>query len=174
MSHPQHGGVCVKSAVMSEQMSMFGDGSGGKRKRGKRGGGHGGGPPPPTEILAPLAEEARRRYLNYALSVITSRALPDVRDGLKPVQRRLVYGMYQDQRLTQDAKDQKSAKGVGPIMGQYHPHGDVAIYDALVRMAQDFSLRYPLVYGQGNFGCFTADTKVFFIDNRRLSFYDFV
>ncbi|EAU62961.1 DNA gyrase subunit A, partial [Stigmatella aurantiaca] len=94
---------------------------------------------------APLAEEARRRYLNYALSVITSRALPDVRDGLKPVQRRVLYGMYHDHRLTQDAKYQKSAKVVGTIMGQYHPHGDASIYDALVRLAQDFSLRYPLV-----------------------------
>src|SRR3979409_1041340 len=103
-------------------------------------------------VAAPLHEEARRRYLNYALSVITSRALPDVRDGLKPVQRRIVFGMYTDHRLTHEAKYQKCAKVVGTIMGQYHPHGDVAIYDALVRMAQDFSLRYPLVDGHGNFG----------------------
>src|SRR5690348_12171519 len=144
---------------MSEQMSMFGDDGGGKKKRRKRGGGGGdaGGPPPPTELATPLAGEARRRYLNYALSVITSRALPDVRDGLKPVQRRIVYGMFHDHRLTHDSKYQKCAKVVGTIMGQYHPHGDVAIYDALVRMAQDFSLRYPLVDGHGNFGSLDGD-----------------
>src|SRR5438874_11094800 len=139
---------------MSEQLSMFGKGGGRKRKR--RGSG-GNGAPPPSEVLAPLHEEARRRYLNYALSVITSRALPDVRDGLKPVQRRIIYGMFQDHRLTHDAKYQKCAKVVGTIMGQYHPHGDVAIYDALVRMAQDFSLRYPLVDGHGNFGSLDGD-----------------
>src|SRR5438309_9094546 len=139
---------------MSEQLSMFGNGGGRKRKR--RGSG-GNGAPPPSEIAAPLHEEARRRYLNYALSVITSRALPDVRDGLKPVQRRIIYGMFQDHRLTHEAKYQKCAKVVGTIMGQYHPHGDVAIYDALVRMAQDFSLRYPLVDGHGNFGSLDGD-----------------
>jgi len=133
---------------------MFGNGGGRKRKR--RGSG-GNGAPPPSEIAAPLHEEARRRYLNYALSVITSRALPDVRDGLKPVQRRIIYGMFQDHRLTHEAKYQKCAKVVGTIMGQYHPHGDVAIYDALVRMAQDFSLRYPLVDGHGNFGSLDGD-----------------
>ncbi|HWT86480.1 MAG TPA: DNA topoisomerase (ATP-hydrolyzing), partial [Myxococcales bacterium] len=139
---------------MSEQMSMFGGGGGRRRKRGSSGGN---GAPPPSEVLAPLHEEARRRYLNYALSVITSRALPDVRDGLKPVQRRIIYGMFQDHRLTHEAKYQKCAKVVGTIMGQYHPHGDVAIYDALVRMAQDFSLRYPLVDGHGNFGSLDGD-----------------
>jgi DNA gyrase subunit A len=139
---------------MSEQMSMFGGGGGKKRKRGSSGGN---GAPPPTEMSAPLHEEARRRYLNYALSVITSRALPDVRDGLKPVQRRIIYGMFHDHRLTHEAKYQKCAKVVGTIMGQYHPHGDVAIYDALVRMAQDFSLRYPLVDGHGNFGSLDGD-----------------
>src|SRR4051812_839379 len=118
------------------------------------GGGGGGGEP----IPAPLHEEARRRYLNYALSVITSRALPDVRDGLKPVQRRILYGMYNDLRLTADAKYQKCAQVVGHIMGRYHPHGDTAIYDALVRMAQDFSLRYPLVDGHGNFGSLDGDS----------------
>ncbi len=142
---------------MSEQMSMFGDGGGGRKRRRKAGGGGGNGAPPPSEVLAPLHEEARRRYLNYALSVITSRALPDVRDGLKPVQRRIVYGMFHDHRLTHEAKYQKCAKVVGTIMGQYHPHGDVAIYDALVRMAQDFSLRYPLVDGHGNFGSLDGD-----------------
>src|SRR3954465_4046963 len=142
---------------MSEQMSMFGGGGGGRRRKGKGGKGGNGAPPPPSEIPTPLHEEARRRYLNYALSVITSRALPDVRDGLKPVQRRIIYGMFQDHRLTHEAKYQKCAKVVGTIMGQYHPHGDVAIYDALVRMAQDFSLRYPLVDGHGNFGSLDGD-----------------
>ena len=135
---------------------MFGEGGGGKKR--KRGGAGGNGaPPPPAELSAPLHEEARRRYLNYALSVITSRALPDVRDGLKPVQRRIIYGMFHDHHLTHEAKYQKCAKVVGTIMGQYHPHGDVAIYDALVRMAQDFSLRYPLVDGHGNFGSLDGD-----------------
>src|SRR5436309_13858656 len=134
-------------------MSMFANGQ--PRRRKKRGGGDG--TPPPTEVSALLHEEARRRYLYYALSVITSRALPDVRDGLKPVQRRIIYGMFQDHRLTHEAKYQKCAKVVGTIMGQYHPHGDVAIYDALVRMAQDFSLRYPLVDGHGNFGSLDGD-----------------
>src|SRR5205823_8637347 len=145
---------------MPEQMSMFGGEGTPRRKRRKRGGrgsGNGDGAPPPSDISAPLHEEARRRYLNYALSVITSRALPDVRDGLKPVQRRIIYGMFHDHRLTHEAKYQKCAKVVGTIMGQYHPHGDVAIYDALVRMAQDFSLRYPLVDGHGNFGSLDGD-----------------
>src|SRR4051812_33538909 len=124
-----------------------------KRRGAPQGGGGGGG----DAVPAPLHEEARRRYLNYALSVITSRALPDVRDGLKPVQRRIVFGMYNDHRLTHDAKYQKCAKVVGTIMGQYHPHGDTAIYDALARMAQDFSLRYPLVEGHGNFGSLDGD-----------------
>src|SRR5580765_3290744 len=130
---------------------------GGKAPPGKNGeldlGGGGG-----SDTPAALHEEARRRYLNYALSVITSRALPDVRDGLKPVQRRIIYGMYADFRLTPDAKYQKSAEVCGQIMGRYHPHGDQAIYDALVRMAQDFSLRYPLVDGQGNFGSLDGDS----------------
>src|SRR5438045_5785212 len=98
----------------------------------------------------PLADETQRRYLNYALSVITSRALPDVRDGLKPVQRRILYTMYSDLHLTPDARYRKCAKVVGDVMGNYHPHGDTAIYDALVRMAQDFSLRYPFVDGHGH------------------------
>ncbi len=103
-----------------------------------------------------LHEEARSRYLNYALSVITSRALPDVRDGLKPVQRRILYTMWQ-QRLTADVKHRKCAKVVGDVMGSYHPHGDTAIYDALVRMAQPFSLRIPMVDGSGNFGSLDGD-----------------
>lgn len=104
-----------------------------------------------------LHEEIKNRYLNYAMSVITSRAIPDVRDGLKPVQRRILYGMYQNLRLTSGAKYRKSAAIVGAVMGKYHPHGDRAIYDAMVRMAQDFSLRYPLVDGHGNFGSIDGD-----------------
>ncbi|MCA9152258.1 MAG: DNA topoisomerase 4 subunit A, partial [Planctomycetales bacterium] len=104
----------------------------------------------------PLREAAQKRYLNYSLSVITSRALPDVRDGLKPVQRRILYTMYQ-QRLDHTAKHRKCAKVVGDVMGNYHPHGDSAIYDALVRMAQPFSLRTPLVDGSGNFGSVDGD-----------------
>ena len=105
-----------------------------------------------------LPEEARRRYLNYALSVITARALPDVRDGLKPVQRRILFAMYQNLHLTPDAKFKKSATVVGDVIGKYHPHGDVAIYDAMVRMAQPFSLRSPLVEGHGNFGSLDGDS----------------
>ena len=104
-----------------------------------------------------LSEEASRLYLSYALSVITSRALPDVRDGLKPVQRRILFGMYHDLRLAADAKPKKCAAIVGDVMGKYHPHGDTAIYDALVRMAQDWVLRAPLVYGFGNFGSLDGD-----------------
>lgn len=99
-----------------------------------------------------ISDETRRRYLNYAMSVITARALPDVRDGLKPVQRRILYVMYHDLRLTQAAKTRKCAKICGDTTGNYHPHGDAAVYEALVRLAQNFTLRYPLVDGQGNFG----------------------
>ncbi|MGB2717519.1 MAG: DNA topoisomerase IV subunit A [Vicinamibacterales bacterium] len=113
----------------------------------------GGGEP---EAVA-LHEAAQTRYLNYALSVITSRALPDVRDGLKPVQRRILYTMWQ-QNLTADAKHRKCAKVVGDVMGNYHPHGDAALYETLVRMAQAFSLRYPLVDGSGNFGSLDGDS----------------
>jgi len=95
--------------------------------------------------------------LNYALSVITSRALPDVRDGLKPVQRRILYAMYHDQKLYPDAKFRKCASVVGDVLGKYHPHGDASVYEALVRMAQDFSLRYPLIDGHGNFGSQDGD-----------------
>ncbi len=101
---------------------------------------------------ASLAEVTQRRYLNYALSVITSRALPDVRDGLKPVQRRILYTMQNELHLRHDAKYRKSAAIVGDVMGKFHPHGDSAIYDALARMAQTFSMRVPLVDGRGNFG----------------------
>lgn len=99
-----------------------------------------------------LSTETRRRYLNYAMSVITSRALPDVRDGLKPVQRRILYVMYDGLRLTADSKPYKCAKIAGDTTGNYHPHGPQAVYDTMVRMAQDFTFRYPLVNGQGNFG----------------------
>ena len=104
-----------------------------------------------------LAEATRSRYLNYALSVITSRALPDVRDGLKPVQRRILYAMWHDLHVTADGRYMKCAAVVGEVMGKYHPHGDQSIYDALVRMAQSFSLRYPLVEGYGNFGSIDGD-----------------
>ncbi|WP_339742055.1 DNA topoisomerase IV subunit A [uncultured Rubinisphaera sp.] len=99
-----------------------------------------------------LTDETRRRYLNYAFSVIQSRALPDVRDGLKPVQRRIMYVMYNDLGLTSNVKARKCAKITGDTIGNYHPHGDMAVYDALVRLAQDFTLREPIVDGQGNFG----------------------
>lgn len=104
-----------------------------------------------------LHETTQERYLNYAMSVITSRALPDVRDGLKPVQRRILYGMFTNLRVTHEAKPRKSAAIVGEVMGKYHPHGDQSIYDAMVRMAQWFSLRYPLVDGHGNFGSLDGD-----------------
>ncbi len=99
-----------------------------------------------------LSQETRRRYLNYALSVITSRALPDARDGLKPVQRRILYVMYEELRVTAGTKFVKCARIVGDTIGKYHPHGEGAAYEALVRLAQDFTLRDPLVDGQGNFG----------------------
>jgi topoisomerase-4 subunit A len=115
-------------------------------------------PPPPHDriIDEPLSEALSRRYLAYALSVITDRALPDVRDGLKPVQRRVLYAM-REMRLNPDAAARKCAKVVGEVMGGYHPHGDQSIYDTLVRMAQDFAQRYPLVNGQGNFGNIDGD-----------------
>ncbi len=112
--------------------------------------------PPPGDEAVNLHEAAQTRYLNYALSVITSRALPDVRDGLKPVQRRILYTMWQ-QNLTADVKHRKCAKVVGDVMGNYHPHGDSALYETLVRMAQSFSLRYPLIDGSGNFGSLDGD-----------------
>ncbi|WP_406695389.1 DNA topoisomerase (ATP-hydrolyzing) [Singulisphaera sp. Ch08] len=109
-----------------------------------------------------LAEATRSRYLNYALSVITSRALPDVRDGLKPVQRRILYAMWHDLHLSSDSRFMKCAAVVGEVMKSYHPHGDASIYDALVRMAQSFSLRYPLVEGYGNFGSIDGDPPAAF------------
>ena len=104
----------------------------------------------------PLNKEMKISYINYAMSVIIGRALPDARDGLKPVHRRVLYGMYEGGH-TSDKKFSKSARSVGEVMGKYHPHGDQSIYDTMVRMAQDFSLRYPLVDGQGNFGSIDGD-----------------
>ena len=118
-----------------------------------------GGKPPaiPIDLTAgdgdtlPLAAYAERAYLAYAMSVVRARALPQVEDGLKPVQRRILFAMNQ-MRLSATSKHVKSARVVGDVIGKYHPHGDTSIYDAMVRVAQDFSLRYPLVDGQGNFG----------------------
>jgi DNA gyrase subunit A len=126
-------------------------GDGGDQGRGGNGSGPGG-----TTAVA-LHEAAQSRYLNYALSVITARALPDVRDGLKPVQRRILFSMWQ-KNLTADAKHRKCATVVGDVMGSYHPHGDMALYETLVRMAQPFSLRYTLVDGSGNFGSLDGDS----------------
>jgi DNA gyrase subunit A len=111
-----------------------------------------------TILPASIVEETRRRYLTYALSVIQSRALPDVRDGLKPVQRRILFTMYHELNLYADRKPAKCARIVGDVLGKFHPHSDVAIYDALVRMAQDFVVRMPLVDGQGNFGSVGGDS----------------
>ncbi len=104
-----------------------------------------------------ITQEMRKSYLDYAMSVIVARALPDVKDGLKPVHRRILYSMHQ-MGLSHSSRYSKSAKVVGEVMGKYHPHGDMAIYDALVRLAQDFSMRYPLVDGQGNFGSVDGDS----------------
>jgi len=116
---------------------------------------------PPEEggriINEPIGEALSKRFLAYALSTITSRAVPDVRDGLKPVHRRILFGMY-NLNLSPEAAFKKCAKIVGDVMGDFHPHGDTAIYDAMVRLAQDFSSRYPLVDGQGNFGNVDGDS----------------
>jgi DNA gyrase subunit A len=103
-----------------------------------------------------IEEELKRSYLSYAMSVIVSRAIPDVRDGLKPVHRRILHGMNEAGN-TADRKYRKSANTVGEVMGRYHPHGDSAIYEALVRMAQDFSMGLTLIDGQGNFGSIDND-----------------
>ena len=115
-------------------------------------------PPGPDDDIAPITieEEMKRSYLDYAMSVIVSRALPDVRDGLKPVHRRILYSMHES-GYTSDKPYRKSARVVGDVMGRYHPHGDQAIYDAMVRMAQDFSMRLPVLDGQGNFGSMDGD-----------------
>lgn len=109
-----------------------------------------------TVVIRPIVPEMEESYLNYAMSVIVSRALPDVRDGLKPVHRRILYAMWSI-GLKSTAKFRKSATVVGEVLGKYHPHGDSAVYDSLVRLAQDFSMRYPLVHGQGNFGSMDGD-----------------
>jgi len=130
------------------------------RPRQGRGGtrpGQRGDEPPPPPADANLSDEAQRRYLNYAVSVIRRARWPDVRDGLKPVQRRILFAMHNDLHLYPDARFRKSATIVGAVIGKYHPHGDSACYDAMVRMAQDFSLRYRLVDGHGNFGSLDGD-----------------
>src|ERR1700709_1213396 len=114
-------------------------------------------PPAPSDIRpVSILDEMKRSYLDYAMSVIVARALPDARDGLKPVHRRILYSMY-EQGHTPDKKYVKSARVVGDVIGKYHPHGDQSIYDAMVRMAQDFSMRLPLIDGQGNFGSVDGD-----------------
>ena len=115
-------------------------------------------PPPPAGIIRPIRieEEMRTSYLSYAMSVIVSRALPDVRDGLKPVQRRILYAMH-EMGMRPNQAHRKSARIVGEVLGKYHPHSDTPVYDALVRMAQTFSMRYPLIDGQGNFGSVDGD-----------------
>ena len=124
-------------------------------------------------ILKPIEEEMRQSYLDYAMSVIIGRALPDARDGLKPVHRRILYAMYQE-GLLHNKRYSKCAGIVGDVLKKFHPHGDSSVYDALVRLAQPWNLRYLLVDGQGNFGCFTADTKVKLTDGRALSFKELV
>jgi len=131
---------------------------------------------PEQQILVPekitlvnIEDEMKRSYIDYAMSVIVGRALPDVRDGLKPVHRRILYAMN-EQGMTHDKPYKKSARIVGDVLGKYHPHGDIAVYDSLVRMVQEFSLRYPLIDGQGNFGCFTGDTKIKLLDGTEKSF----
>src|SRR5512139_18217 len=103
-----------------------------------------------------IDQEMQQSYLDYAMSVIVSRALPDARDGLKPVHRRILYAMY-DMGLRPTTAYKKSARIVGEVLGKYHPHGDMAVYESMVRMAQDFSMRYELVDGQGNFGSIDGD-----------------
>jgi len=110
----------------------------------------------PSEVSEPLRRALGDRYLTYALSTIMHRALPDARDGLKPVHRRILYAM-RELRLASNGGFRKSAKISGDVMGNYHPHGDAAIYDAMARLAQDFNVRYPLVDGQGNFGNIDGD-----------------
>ena len=103
-----------------------------------------------------ITTEMQQSYLDYAMSVIISRALPDARDGLKPVQRRILYAMY-DMGIRPEGSFKKSARIVGEVLGKYHPHGDSAVYDAMARLAQDFTIRSPLVEGQGNFGSIDGD-----------------
>src|SRR3954471_18179116 len=128
-----------------------------RNRRANHGLGLEGARPKPVVEEVSMAEATRTRYLNYALSVITSRALPDVRDGLKPVQRRILYAMWHDLHVAADGRYTKCAAVVGEVMKSYHPHGDQSIYDALVRMAQPFSLGHPLIEGYGNFGSIDGD-----------------
>ena len=111
---------------------------------------------PSRDIPVNIEDEMRKSYLDYAMSVIIGRALPDVRDGLKPVHRRILYAMYKEGN-TSDKRYIKCAGMVGEVIKKYHPHGDAAVYDTLVRMAQDFNMRYPLIDGQGNFGSVDGD-----------------
>ena len=103
-----------------------------------------------------IEDEMRKSYLEYSMSVIVGRALPDIRDGLKPVHRRVLYAMHEMKNYF-NRSYKKSARVVGDVIGKYHPHGDAAVYDTIVRLAQDFSMRYPLVDGQGNFGSVDGD-----------------
>jgi len=107
-------------------------------------------------LMTDISGEMKKSYLDYAMTVIVSRALPDVRDGLKPVHRRILYSAN-DLGLSPDKPHKKSARIVGDVLGKYHPHGDTAVYDAMVRLAQDFSMRYPLIDGHGNFGSVDGD-----------------
>src|SRR3990167_454920 len=109
-----------------------------------------------SSSVTSIEEEMKRSYLNYAMSVIVSRALPDVKDGLKPVHRRILFAMHK-LGLNFGGRFSKSAKVVGEVLGKYHPHGDAPVYEALARMAQDFTMRYPLIRGQGNFGSIDGD-----------------
>ena len=110
------------------------------------------------EVLSvDIKEELKKSYLDYAMSVIVGRALPDARDGMKPVHRRILFAMHKLSN-TYNKPNKKSARVVGDVIGKYHPHGDTAVYDAIVRMTQDFSLRYPLIQGQGNFGSIDGDS----------------
>ena len=120
-----------------------------------------------------IEQEMKQSYLDYAMSVIVGRALPDVRDGLKPVHRRILFAMHEAGQL-HNKPYKKSAHIVGRVLGELHPHGDMAVYDTMVRMAQDFSLRYPLMDGHGNWGCFTGDTKIKLTDGRSLSFLELI
>ena len=131
--------------------------------------------PKPNDRIIPrvIEDEMKKSYIDYAMSVIVGRALPDVRDGLKPVHRRILFAMN-ELGIVHSKPYKKSARIVGEVLGKYHPHGDVAVYDSLVRMAQEFSLRYPLIEGQGNFGCFTSDTRVKLTDSRNLSFLELI
>src|SRR5574342_555323 len=111
---------------------------------------------PERLVAIPIEDEMRRSYLDYAMSVIIGRALPDIRDGLKPVHRRILYAMH-EMNLVPGRKHSKCAGVVGEVLKKFHPHGDAPVYEALVRMAQDFNMRYPLIDGQGNFGSVDGD-----------------